>query len=642
MIEIRNISLAFGARKLFDNISAVINRNDKIGLAGSNGAGKSTLLKILSGLEDCDEGTVSRPKYATVGYLAQDISDISEKTLFDEAKSAFENIVELQERLKDAEDRLKILDEKSGEYYQTIEDIGDLERKLEDLDAYRLRSKIETVLHGLGFSPDDIGRKCSEFSGGWRMRIALSKLLLKEPSLLMLDEPTNHLDIESITWLEDYLKSYKGAVIIVSHDRSFLDLLTKKTFHLSAGRLEIYAGNYSYYEKESVIRRNLLEKMAANQAKEIEKTEKFIERFRAKNTKAAQVQSRIKALDKIERIEIEKTESGIEFKFPEPARSGQVVINVENLEKSYGDKHVLKNVSLKVERGERIAIVGVNGAGKTTLAKIMAGTLGFDAGKVELGYNVEMSYFAQHQAAELNPQNTVLEEAENAAPKGEKFKARGLLGSFLFSGDDVFKKVAVLSGGEKNRLALAKMLLRSFNFLILDEPTNHLDINSKKVLQKALANYAGTFVIVSHDRDFLDPIVTKVVEIGKRGVRTFAGNISNYIEKIRLEGVFDAPNSQKKPNEKAISYKEQKALKSANNREMGKIKRRIEAIENEISSSEDECLSYENEMSAPDFFKDAQNSQKTLELHSILKKSIERLYEEWQELSDKLEELQNK
>lgn len=642
MIEIRNISLAFGARKLFDGISAVINRNDKIGLAGSNGAGKSTLLKILSGLEDCDEGIVSRPKYATVGYLAQDISDISEKTLFDEAKSAFENIVELQERLKDAESRLKILDEKSGEYYQTIEDIGDLERKLEDLDAYRLRSKIETVLHGLGFSPDDIGRKCSEFSGGWRMRIALAKLLLKEPSLLMLDEPTNHLDIESITWLEDYLKSYKGAVIIVSHDRSFLDLLTKKTFHLSAGRLEIYAGNYSYYEKESAIRRSLLEKMAANQAKEIEKTEKFIERFRAKNTKAAQVQSRIKALDKIEKIEIEKTESGIEFKFPEPKRCGQTVINVENLSKSYAGKPVLKNVSLKVERGERIAIVGVNGAGKTTLAKIMAGTLDFDGGKVELGYNVEMSYFAQHQAAELNPQNTVLEEAENAAPKGEKFKARGLLGSFLFSGDDVFKKVAVLSGGEKNRLALAKMLLRSFNFLILDEPTNHLDINSKKVLQKALASYAGTFVIVSHDRDFLDPIATKVVEIGRRGVRTFIGNVSNYIEKIRAEGVFDAPNSPKKPNEKALSYKEQKALKSANNREMGKIKRRIEAVENEISSSEDECQNLEGEMSNPDFFKDAQNSAKTLERHSILKKNIERLYEEWQDLSDKLEELQNK
>ncbi len=642
MIEIRNISLAFGARKLFDNISAVINRGDKIGLAGSNGAGKSTLLKILSGLEEYDGGNILRPKYATVGYLAQDISDISENTLFDEAKSAFENIVELQTHLKDAEDRLHTLEQTSPEYYQTIEEIGDIERKLEDLDAYRLRSKVETVLHGLGFSQEDTNRKCSEFSGGWRMRIALAKLLLKEPSLLMLDEPTNHLDIESVTWLEDYLKAYKGAVIIVSHDRSFLDLLTKKTFHLSAGRLEIYAGNYSYYEKESVIRRELLEKMAANQAKEIEKTERFIERFRAKNTKAAQVQSRIKALEKIERIEIESQESGIEFKFPEPERCGQVVINVEDLCKSYGEKQVLQNVNLKVERGERIAIVGVNGAGKTTLARIMAGALEFDSGKVELGYNVEMSYFAQHQASELNPQNTVLEEAESAAPRGEKFKARGLLGSFLFSGDDAFKKVTVLSGGEKNRLALAKMLLRSFNFLILDEPTNHLDINSKKVLQRALQNYAGTFVIVSHDRDFLDGIVTKVVEIGKRGVRTFMGNVSNYIEKIRAEGAFDAPNAPKKPSEKALSYKEQKAIRSANNREMGRIKRRIEAIENEISTSEKECTTLEEKMSEPDFFKNTEKSTEVVERHTLLKKNIEKLYEEWEELTANLELLDAK
>ena len=642
MIELRGISLAFGQRKLFDGVSCVINRSDKIGLVGSNGAGKSTLLKILANLDDNYSGSVSRPKYATVGYLPQDISAISENTLFDEAKSAFENIVDLQNRLKDAELALKSSPETSAEYLAALEEIGELERKLEDLDAYRLRSKIETVLHGLGFAPSDAERKCSEFSGGWKMRIALAKLLLKEPSLLMLDEPTNHLDIESITWLEDYLKAYKGAVVIVSHDRSFLDLLTKKTFFLSAGRLEIYAGNYSFYEKESVLRRQILEKMAANQAREIEKTERFIERFRAKNTKAAQVQSRIKALEKMERIELESLESGIEFKFPEPRRSGQVVANIENLCKSYGGNEVLKNVNLKIERGERIAIVGANGAGKTTLAKIMAGALGFDSGKVELGYNVDLSYFAQHQAAELNPENTVLEEAESSAPRGEKFKARGLLGSFLFSGDDVFKKVAVLSGGEKNRLALAKMLLRSFNFLILDEPTNHLDINSKKVLQRALSDYGGTFVIVSHDRDFLDGIVTKVVELGKRGVRAFPGNISDYIEKIRAEGAFDAPDSPKKPGEKALSYKEKKAIKSAQNREIGRIKRRIEKIESEILSNDSECEKLEAEMASPGFFKDAQNSRQVVERHSLLKKSAEGLYGEWQELAQALSELQNK
>ncbi|MBR4596892.1 MAG: ABC-F family ATP-binding cassette domain-containing protein [Opitutales bacterium] len=642
MIELRNISLAFGQRKLFDNISCVINRGEKIGLVGSNGAGKTTLLKILANIEDNFSGSVLRPKYATVGYLPQDISTLSENTLFDEAKSAFENIVELQNRLKDAENILKTSPETSAEYLAALEEIGELEHKLEDLDAYRLRSKIETVLHGLGFAPSDAEKKCSEFSGGWKMRIALAKLLLKEPSLPMLDEPTNHLDIESITWLEDYLKACKSAVVIVSHDRSFLDLLTKKTFFLSAGRLEIYAGNYSFYEKESSARRQILEKMAANQAREIEKTERFIERFRAKNTKAAQVQSRIKALEKIERIELESLESGIAFKFPEPRRCGQVVINVENLCKSYGEKEVLKNVNLKIERGERIAIVGANGAGKTTLAKIMAGELGFDSGKVELGYNVDLSYFTQHQAAELNPENTVLEEAESSAPRGEKFKARGLLGSFLFSGDDVFKKVAVLSGGEKNRLALAKMLLRSFNFLILDEPTNHLDINSKKVLQRALADYGGTFAIVSHDRDFLDGIATKVVEIGKRGVRSFPGNISDYIEKIRAEGAFDAPDAPKKPNEKALSYKEKKAIKSAQNREMGRIKRRIEEIENEILSNDGECENLEAQMADPEFFKDAQNSRQVVEKHSLLKKKTESLYDEWQQLAQSLSELQNK
>ena len=642
MIELRDISLAYGERRLFDGISCVINRADKIGLVGSNGAGKSTLLKILARLDDSYSGEISRPKYATAGYLPQDICSISENTLFDEAKSAFENIVELQNRLKDAELILKSAPAASAEYLSAIEEIGDLERKLEDLDAYRLRSKIETVLHGLGFAPSDAQRKCSEFSGGWKMRIALAKLLLREPSLLMLDEPTNHLDIESITWLEDYLKAYKGAVVIVSHDRAFLDLLTKKTFFLSAGRLEVYAGNYSFYEKESVLRRQILEKMAANQAREIEKTERFIERFRAKNTKAAQVQSRIKALEKIERIELERLEGGIEFKFPEPRRSGQVVINAENICKSYGEHCVLKNVSLKIERGERIAIVGANGAGKTTLAKIMAGALAPDSGKVELGYNVDLSYFAQHQAAELNPENTVLEEAESAAPRGEKFKARGLLGSFLFSGDDVFKKVSVLSGGEKNRLALAKMLLRSFNFLILDEPTNHLDINSKKVLQNALANYSGTFAIVSHDRDFLDGITTRVVEISARGARSFAGNISNYIEKIRAEGAFDSPSEPKKPNEKQLSYKEQKALKSARNREAGKIRRRIEAVENEISQNDAECGELESQMANPDFFKDAQNSRKIVEKHAALKQKTESLYGEWQTLSEELEELQNR
>lgn len=641
MIEARNISLAFGNKTLFNDISFVINRNDKIGLAGSNGAGKSTLLKILMGEDFFESGKILRPKYASVGYLPQDISDISERPLYEEAESAFENVIETRNRLAEAEELLKVYAVGSEEYLQTIEDIGELERKLEDLDAYKIRSKVEIVLHGLGFQPEDMTRKCSEFSGGWRMRIALAKLLLLEPSLLMLDEPTNHLDIESITWLEDYLSAYKGALVIVSHDKSFLDLITRKTFYLTSGRLDVYAGNYSYFEKESVIRRELLEKAALNQAKEIAKTERFIERFRAKNTKAAQVQSRIKALEKVERIEVESQKGGIEFSFPEAKRCGQVVANVENLCKNYGEHQVLKGISLKIERGERVALVGANGAGKTTLVKIMAGELDYNGGKVELGYNVEMSYFAQHQASELNPENSVLEEAESAAPVGEKHKARGLLGSFLFSGDDVFKKVAVLSGGEKNRLALAKMLLRSFNFLILDEPTNHLDIDSKKVLRHALQTYDGTFLIVSHDRDFLDGIVTRVVEIGRRGVRSFVGNISDYVEKIRAEGVFDSPESSgKKQTQSAISKKEQKLLNSARNKEKGRLKRRIEAIETEISEIEVECADLEGQMGQEDFFKDVELSQKTLAKFNSLKAKIDELYAEWETANSELENLE--
>lgn len=637
MIEIRDISLAFGPRKLFDGITAVINRSDKIGLAGSNGAGKSTLLKILAGEAEADSGRIVRPKYASVGYLAQDISSISGRPLYEEAESAFESIVDVRTQLEEAEGLLRTLPDGSPEYLQTIEDIGAMEIKLEDMDAYRLRSKVETVLHGLGFQPGDMGRACSEFSGGWRMRIALAKLLLRGPSLLMLDEPTNHLDIESITWLEDYLKAYRGAVVIVSHDRSFLDLLTTRTFHLGAGRLEAYAGNYSYYERESAARRESLERAAASQAREIAKTERFIERFRSKSSKAAQVQSRIKALDKVERIEVERVQGGISFSFPEPRRCGQVVMELENVCKSYGENSVLRGVSLKIERGDRIAVVGANGAGKTTLARIMAGAMACDSGRVELGYNVEMSYFAQHQASELNPENTVLEEAESAAPRGEKFRARGLLGSFLFSGDDALKRVSVLSGGEKNRLALAKMLLRSFNFLILDEPTNHLDINSKKVLQDALKSYSGTFLIVSHDRDFLDPVVTKVVEIGRKGVREFPGNISDYVEKIRSEGVFDSPEkSARRASQGAISHRERKAQASARNREMGRLRRLIAKIEEDISKGDAECAELEALMADGGFFRDVEKSRDILARHAELKAASERLYADWEKASEEL------
>ncbi len=640
MIEIKNISLAFGARKIFDCANAVINRNDKIGLVGSNGAGKSTLLKILAGIESADSGEISKPKYATVGYLPQEALVSGSCPLFEEAESAFEDVLTARAELDAAGEVIATHAPDSPEYAEAVEVMGELNHRLEDLQEQKLRSRIEIVLQGLGFKMSDMQRPCSEFSGGWQMRIALAKILLREPSLVMLDEPTNHLDIESVAWLESYLQSYSGAVIIVSHDRAFLNALTTRTFHLSKGRLDIYAGNYDFYERESAKRLEVLQKAAANQRREIEKTERFIERFRSKATKAAQVQSRIKALDKIERVEVEDDYDGeIKFSFPEPKRCGQVVLDVRNIGKSFGAHKVLNGVSFKVERGERVAVVGVNGAGKSTLAKIIAGELAADSGEVVLGTNVEMSFFAQHQSDRLDKSNDVLTEASAGIPFERRVKVRGLLGSFLFRGDDVFKKVGVLSGGEKNRLALAKMLLKDFNFLLLDEPTNHLDINSKKVLRQALASFGGTYVIVSHDRDFLDPIVNRVIELGENGVRFFEGNLSDYVERIKAEGRIAVKPA--KPRE-VSDFKARKQQLSQARRELSQTKKRVAAFETDIAAAEDELAKLEAEMSSAEFFKRGAQCSSTTESYNALKARLASLYAEWESASAQLEHLEMK
>ncbi len=641
MISIKEMSLAYGARKIFSSVSVVINKCDKIGLAGSNGAGKSTLLKVLAGLEGIDAGIIDKAKYVTAGYLPQDIINASALTLFKEVENSFEDVILLRQHISDADQVLLNFAPETEEYKEALETIGDLQHKLEDMQEEKLKSKIEKVLHGLGFSNSDMQKPCSSFSGGWQMRIALAKLLLKAPTLLMLDEPTNHLDIESVIWLEQYLRSYEGAVIIVSHDRSFLDALTNKTFYLSKGRLETYSGNFSFYEKESALRRDNLLKASLNQQKSIEKTEKFIERFRAKNTKAAQVQSRIKALDKIDRIEIEDEESGIDFRFPTPERSGQVVVKLDGISKSYGNNQVLKNISFQIERGERIAIVGVNGAGKTTLVKIMAGAIAADSGLVELGYNVSMSYFAQHQADELDKNSTVLDEAKSAASMEQKPKVRTLLGSFLFTGDDALKKVAVLSGGEKNRLALAKMLLKSFNFLILDEPTNHLDMNSKTVLQRAIKNYEGTIVVVSHDRGFVDPLVNKVIEVSKTGVKFYLGNVSDYAEKLKersevLKGVLQK-NLEENSSQKFTS-KDRRILVSKINEQISPIKKKAENLESEIAKMEDEKASLEAKMADPEFYKQG-GSVASLTYYNELKLKLDEAFFTWQGFIEEIDSL---
>lgn len=641
MIELKNIELAYGPRAIFDGVNAVINKCDRIGLVGSNGAGKSTLLKILCGIEHADAGEIAKPKYATVGYLPQDAIVVGSRKLFDEVESAFENVMELREKLAEVDRILATADPSLPEYSEAISEMGDITHKLEDAEESKLRSRVETVLQGLGFSISDIQRPCCEFSGGWQMRIALAKLLLKEPSLLMLDEPTNHLDIESIAWLEDYLKGYAGAVMIVSHDRAFLDSLTNRTFHVVKGRLDLYAGNYEFFLKESEARKYQIGRAAETQRREIEKTEKFIERFRYKSTKAAQVQSRLKALAKIDRIEIEEEDnSKISFHFPEAKRCGQVVLNVEGVCKSFGEHKVLDNVSFKIERGERVALVGVNGAGKSTLTKIIAGELQKDSGIVETGLNVEMSYFAQHQSDELNPDNDVLGEAMNAAPMERKGEVRGLLGSFLFSGNDVLKSVRVLSGGEKNRLALAKMLLKDFNFLILDEPTNHLDMNSKAVLQKALAAYRGTYLIVSHDRSFLDPIVEKVVELSPKGLRIFPGNLSDYVERIKSEGKIVLRSSENRGQKKVADAKERRAEAAKKREQLSKLKKEAAKIESQIAEAESDLAQVELEMSSPDFFKRGAQCASITENYNALKSRIENLYKEWESATEAIAELE--
>jgi len=534
MIALQNIKLQYGERYLYKDVSATIGAKDLIGLVGSNGAGKSTLLKVLIGLEEIDGGKVDKANYVTFGYLPQDGIEMHGRTLFKETETAFADVLGLQAKVEEAEARLDEMDTSSDEFYETLELIGAWEHRLEDLDAGKLPSRIESVLLGLGFSSSDMDRKTEEFSGGWQMRIALAKLLLANPSLLLLDEPTNHLDVTSQKWLEDFLLRYEGSLLMISHDRGFLDEITNRTFELSMGSLHVYSGNYSVFEKQSAERKELQMKAYKSQQKEIQQAEQFINRFRAKASKAKQAQSRIKALDKIERIQIEKEEDSVSFSFTPPPRSGQTVINLTDLSKSYDDLQVIRDANLRIERGDRIVVVGVNGAGKTTIAKVIAGVEPFQSGEREIGHSTHISYFGQHQADELDKNLNVLATMEEAAEGKNATNIRSILGTFLFRGDDVFKSVSVLSGGERNRLALAKMLARAANFLILDEPTNHLDMRSQDALQRALQEYTGAYMIVSHNRAFVDPLAKKVLEVRKDGLSLFPGNVSDYLRHLEL------------------------------------------------------------------------------------------------------------
>ncbi|MBI5214993.1 MAG: ABC-F family ATP-binding cassette domain-containing protein [Ignavibacteriae bacterium] len=664
MLSLNSISIQFGGRSLFDDVSFMIGPHDRIGFVGSNGAGKSTLLKIIAGINEADSGSVDKAKYVTVGYLPQDGVIASGKTLYKEVETAFEDVMFVQQELEEAQQQLSTLNPESEEYADVLEVFGELQHKLEDLDAFRMKSKIERVLMGLGFSVPDFERQTEEFSGGWQMRIALAKLLLKEPSVLLLDEPTNHLDLDSLQWLEEYLHNYNGAIILVSHDRAFLDSITTKTIAISLGNVDTYAGNYSFYEKEKAVRKELQVSAFKNQQQQMKQTQQFIERFRYKATKARQVQSRIKQLEKIELVEIEDEEEEIHFHFPQPKPSGAIVMELKSINKSYGQKKVFHGLNYTLERGDRIAIVGVNGAGKSTFSRIVAGVEPFDSGERKLGYNAILSYFAQHQAEELDMSKEVLQIVDEVAEGEIRTKLRTILGSFLFHDDDVFKKVSVLSGGEKSRLALAKMLLQPANFLIMDEPTNHLDMRSKKVLQEALLAYEGTYIIVSHDRAFLDPIVNKVLEFSLSGARTYLGNVSEYLERKKLEreSVMESKgarvqgrageslnarsgDSRITNHESPMTEKERKRLEAEARQELYKKtkehKDRLVKVEKEIEKMEQRKAEIETMMADVEFYKKGEEAKKVAQEHRELKVKLDDAFLEWAEISEMIEKIKN-
>jgi ATP-binding cassette subfamily F protein 3 len=671
MLSLDHISVQFGGRYLFDDLSLMVGPHDRIGLVGSNGAGKTTLLKIIASLSQAESGTVSKAHYVTAGYLPQDGVTAIGKTLYKEVETAFENILLVQQELEEAHALLSTQDTASQEYMETLEIYGELQHKLEDLDAFRMQSKIERVLMGLGFSVPDLERQTDEFSGGWQMRIELAKLLLKEPSVLLLDEPTNHLDIESLQWLEEYLHQYNGAIILVSHDRAFLDSITARTFALSLGKMEEYAGNYSFYEKERVIRKELVMNAYKNQQQQLKQTQQFVDRFRYKATKARQVQSRIKQMEKLDLIEIEDEEQEIHFHFPQPQQSGRVVMELKNLQKSYGTHKVFSGLNYTIERGDRIAVVGVNGAGKSTFSRIVAGVEPFNGGERVPGYNTIVSYFAQHQAEELDMSKEVLQIVDEVATGEVRTKLRTILGSFLFRGDDVFKKVKVLSGGEKSRLALSKMLLLPSNFLIMDEPTNHLDMRSKKVLQEALAEFNGTYLIVSHDRAFLDPIVNKVLEFSHGGIRTFLGNVSDYLTKKKEEAgkknsedrrqvsggsrqkAHEDPKAKgqeqragsKGRNNDHHSEKEKKRIEAERRQEHSKkfqpLKKKLSLVEKEIEKLEGRKSEIEGLMAQPEFYKNGEEAKHISAEYKAVQAKLNDNYYEWDKVSQEIAKMES-
>ncbi len=654
MLSINHLDIRYGDKHLFKDLSIQVHDGKRIGLLGVNGAGKSTLLKIMAGVTECDDGVVSRSKYFSVAYLPQEPGAlVSGRSLYQEAESAFAELLKLQKEVDRINEGLSEIDPRSEEFAVMLERQGEIQHRIEGSGIYTMRARIEKILLGLGFHKDDMDRPAASFSGGWVMRLMLAKMLLSAPSLLLLDEPTNHLDLTSLTWVEEFLRSYEGAMVIISHDRTFLDKVTSTTWELSLGKLSVYKGNYSYYEKEKVERKTIEKAAYDNQQAQIKQSMQFIQRFRAKSTKAKQVQSRVKQLEKMELLEIGEEDRQIHFSFPPAPQSGRDVITVTNLCKNFAGKKVLENVSFQFQRGDKVAVVGVNGAGRSTLVKIIAGAVAADSGEVNLGHKVQLSYFGQHQAQELSPALTALDTLSLSVKDMTITRIRSLLGAFLFRGEEVDKKVAVLSGGEKSRLALAKMIASPANCMLLDEPTNHLDISSQEVLQAAMAQYDGFILVVSHNRYFLDSFVNKVLEVKNGAVTVYEGNISDYLIKIATDEderqeseqarKMQEPESQISGQGGRLSRKEQRKQDAQQrqllNKKIGPWKKKAQEAEKKVETLEVLQQDLEEKMADPDLYQDQKVWLKVSAEYDDCCRRLERWYKKWEEAQGKLEGL---
>lgn len=642
MITVNNLSVQFTGVNLFDNVSFVVGDRDRIGLVGKNGAGKSTLLKILANLQERETGTIIIPDDQNVGYLPQEMIPSSKVSVFEETMTAFVRVRQLEDNLKKITSEIeRRTDYESSDYEKLLNKHFETSEYLNLIGANNAEGEAEKVLLGLGFERSDFERKLDEFSSGWQMRVELAKILLQKPNFILLDEPTNHLDIESIEWLENFLVNYFGAVVLVSHDRTFLDNITKRTIEITSGKIYDYKCPYSQYVIQLQERRETQASILNNQQKQIAEIEKFIEKFRYKATKAKQVQSRIKLIEKMELESVDEIDtSSIHFKFPPSPHSGKISLEINHLYKSYGDNHVLNDVNIIIKKGEKIAFVGKNGEGKSTLAKIIVGQIDDFRGECKLGHQLKIGYFAQNQAALLDGELTVFETIDYIATGDSRSKIRSILGSFLFDEDDIEKKVKVLSGGEKSRLALAKLILSPVNCLVLDEPTNHLDMDSKDILKTALIHFDGTLILVSHDRDFLQGLTDNLYEFRNRTITEFKGDIFEYLEHRKMEDLKELEKDEKGKEDKQVIITENKINYEKNKefeREIRKIKNQIQKTESEIESLEKEIEIIDQKLSDSKTSLELLNDKTFFDNYQSLKDNLQKALEKWEELSIELE-----